>query len=170
VQTQFEALQHEYTLVLEHNKKLQQEGGDPSSSLSNLPADRGSGNGAASAESLKSLTTSYETKISALTDEKRELIMNNTSAAKNLQMAETRSWGLEQEIVELKESLCELQLGLERAQCDKENGGAAPTPRSAKKAPGDDKETKQPTTLLQSVQTVQVGGGEEAAEPECKQS
>jgi hypothetical protein len=111
---------------------------------------------------------SYENKIAELTEERRELVMNNTSAAKNLQMAESRSWTLEQEIVELKETVCELQLELERAtRCgdstNKENLANTETPLKSL-------EKSAPPTLLESVQTVNVGSDADQAQPECKQS
>ena len=184
---QNEALQNEYARLHEENKVLKEGGGGGGGRGGERRGSSRRKEDHVSAESLKSLTTSYEARIATLNEERRELVMNNTSAAKNLQMAETKNWQLDQEIASMKEQLCELRLELERALRGGRGGGGGGMGGEEAEGQGvRDKENvsenvrgrgegggggkQRPVqTLVESVQSVNVGG-EAEGEPECKQS
>jgi hypothetical protein len=153
---------------LEENKKMKEEGGGEGLGAGAGRAGRRRGGGGASVDSLKSLTDSYEAKIAALNEERRELVMNSSSAAKNLQLAETKAWQLDGQVRGLQEEIRTLKLDLARAgggDVDKEN---ARTNRG-EEAGAD--VAKAPTpSLLDSVQSVAIGEGSAEGQPECKQS
>lgn len=109
VQRQFEALHKEYNAVLAENKGLRKENSNISS-LQKCVVSAITG-------STEALTTSktyaplarprqeYDLKIESLTKEKRELLLQSTSAVAGMQRAEEEVWKTKEEITKLKKQL-----------------------------------------------------------------
>ena len=127
VQVQFEALQKEYNAVLVENRRLRKD----NSSISSLQkcvvsAITGSTEALTTSNTYASPATprkEYDMKIESLTKEKRELLIQSTSAVTGMQRAEEEAWKAKQEITKLKKQLraanmakSALQLTLERKQ------------------------------------------------------
>ena len=109
IQAQFEALQKEYNAVLVENRGLRKD----NSSISSLQkcvvsAIKGSTEALTTSNTYAPPTRSrkeYDLKIESLTKEKRELLLQSTSAVASMQRAEEEAWKAKQEITKLKKQL-----------------------------------------------------------------
>eukprot|EP00522_Entomoneis_paludosa_P008168 CAMPEP_0172455560 /NCGR_PEP_ID=MMETSP1065-20121228/12127_1 /TAXON_ID=265537 /ORGANISM="Amphiprora paludosa, Strain CCMP125" /LENGTH=647 /DNA_ID=CAMNT_0013208025 /DNA_START=75 /DNA_END=2018 /DNA_ORIENTATION=- len=110
---QYEKLQKEFNAVVEENRNLRrqarvyQDGGGVAASQQS-GRNRGS--------TMTQMRQEYEDTIAALNDEKRELVMKNSAAITQVEIAEKRTWEREQEIAKLKAETTSLQLSLQRAE------------------------------------------------------
>uniref|UniRef100_A0A7S1ZBF5 Hook C-terminal domain-containing protein n=1 Tax=Ditylum brightwellii TaxID=49249 RepID=A0A7S1ZBF5_9STRA len=144
VQSQFDALQTEYKVLVEENRRfLKQQhtqlhhqgnitGFLPNSivrgnsreddvNISTLHNAGGGGGsslatGGISNATFTQLRSEYEETIQKLQDEKREFVMRNSAAITDVQKAEQRSWELDEEVSRLKKELTSMQLALQRAE------------------------------------------------------
>lgn len=124
---QFENLQKEYNTLLEENRQLKQQNRhndhDPLGGImEDAPFDTAyHGRGTHSRSTVVQVRREYEEAISALNDEKRELLMKHSAAVADVEKAEKRSWEREQENEKLKAELTSLKLALQRAELTSEN-------------------------------------------------
>ena len=125
-QMQFETLQQEFNDVLEENKglkkKLAEGGAAPfdlgvnfshSSDAASLTRQYG---GTKDTSTISALRAEYEDTIQTLQDEKRELVMKNSSYLSDVQKSDQRSWELEEEMNKVKQALTTTNLALQRME------------------------------------------------------
>ena len=120
-QSQYEALQHEYNLVLEENKSLKSSpnpiGFGPESTMNAFDVNARMGytmGSQVSASSISQIRDEYEEKIEVLCDEKRQLIMKNSALVGDEKRALNQVWDLEVKVKDLQELNTKLQLQVER--------------------------------------------------------
>jgi chromosome segregation ATPase len=124
-QAQLEKLQKEYNAMLEENRNVKKQAryggtnvlGAISESNSSEDGSQGySRGGGVNRSTLSQMRLEYEEQIEGLNDEKRELIMKNSSASTDVQKAEQRAWEREQEVAKLKSEITSLKLARQRAE------------------------------------------------------
>jgi predicted nucleic acid-binding Zn-ribbon protein len=118
--SQFEELQRNFNEVLEENRTLKEklskntaDNFDPSYSFT-LSRNQAYSGSSMTSSSLTQLRAEYEEKIEELNDEKRELIMKNSSLITEEKKAQKRAWEFEVEVKRLENIITSLQLQLER--------------------------------------------------------
>lgn len=128
--SQLEKLQKEYNAVVEENRKLKKQVSSRGDLLlSSITEGGGDGDddqnpssyrkgGGVDRRALTQLRKEYEERIAELNDEKRDLIMKNTSAATDVHKAEKRAWEREEEISKLQQEITSLKLSLQRADLE----------------------------------------------------
>ena len=120
MQNQVEKLSQELEDAHNENKRLKQKidrqmSHDMTASFE-VQKTQGYSRGGVHTSALTQIKEDYEEQISNLTEEKRELIMKNSSAIRDVQKSESLVWEREQEISRLKDEMTSLQLQLQRAQ------------------------------------------------------
>ena len=115
---QYEELQRNYNDLLEENRSLKEKAVNhtqavDSSNAFNLTRPYSAG-ASVSASSLSQLRSEYEDKIEEINDEKRELVMKNSSLITDEKKAQKRAWELEVEVKRVENVNTSLQLQLER--------------------------------------------------------
>lgn len=125
-QSQLEKLQKEYTVLLDENRELKKAsrfghsmGVISESAMSEFDDDEQNNYGRAGGmtnEKLKEIKHEYDSHISNLVDEKRELLMKNYSASIDIEKAERRASEKEDEIARLKEEITSLKLQIQRQE------------------------------------------------------
>jgi chromosome segregation ATPase len=154
LQGQFESLQKEYNTLLEENRQLKRQnrnnGQDTLAGISEsgLLGSSYNGRGAVNRNTLFQVRQEYEETISALNDEKRELVMKHSASVADVEKAEKRSWEREQENEKLKADLTSLKLTLQRAELTKGDTssvdyGQSPNQASFYSAHEDEEDRKQ---------------------------
>ncbi len=123
-QSQYEALKHEYNLLLEENLSLKSSSKPteygPESVINGFDVNHarlGSysmGHNSVSASSISQIREEYEEKVEALCDEKRQLIMKNSALVTEEKRALSQVWDLEVKCKDLQELNTSLQLQVER--------------------------------------------------------
>lgn len=126
-QGQYEELQRNYNDLLAENRMLKEKvtSNTPTSDLVNsfnfASTTRPYSAGASiSASSLSQLRAEYEEKIEEINDEKRELIMKNSSLITEEKKAQKRAFEMEVKVKELENMTTSLQLQLERSNHQKD--------------------------------------------------
>ncbi|KAL7559382.1 hypothetical protein ACA910_008006 [Epithemia clementina (nom. ined.)] len=127
---QFEKLKKEFNAVVEENRNLRRQARMYQDGNSASPMDSIAENSSSRRDRGSTITQmrqEYEETITALNDEKRELVMKNTAAMTEVERAEKRTWEREQEVAQLKSQMTSLKLELERIHM---NNGADSTTAS----------------------------------------
>lgn len=137
LEDQFENLQGEFNNIFEENRRLKRQKTTFSESFSyhqitssplqldnfdivgtsQLHIDGGDDN--MSSAIISQLRSEYENSISTLIDEKRELVMRNSSAITDIQREKQKTLKLEKEIQRLQSEKTSIQLQLERSEVSK---------------------------------------------------
>lgn len=133
-QMQFETLQQEFNAMLAENKGLKKkitEGGavpfDLGGDFSHSSVTRQYG-ATKDTSTISALRAEYEDTIQTLQDEKRELVMKNSSYLSDVQKSDQRSWELEEELNKVKQALTTTKLALQRMERNQTIGdGGAPS-------------------------------------------
>ncbi len=122
-QSQYEALKHEYNVLLEENRALKSDnntntvGFGQENQINSFQANARIGysmSANVSASSILQIREEYEEKIEELCDEKRQLIMKNSALVTEEKRAITQVWDLERKVKDLQEQKTSLQLQVER--------------------------------------------------------
>lgn len=132
-QMQFETLQQEFNAMLEENKglkkKLAQGGAAPFdldfSHSSDVTSSSRQYGATKDTSTISALRAEYEDTIQTLQDEKRELVMKNSSYLSDVQKSDQRSWELEEELNKVKQALTTTKLALQRMERNQAIGGAS---------------------------------------------
>jgi chromosome segregation ATPase len=118
--SQLETLQNEFKNAIDENRELKRKMQDKEfhslSSIGEESSSRHYTRNRPNQSTLLQLRAEYEETIESLNDEKRELIMKNSSAITDVQKAERRAWLVEQDYSILKQDLTSLKLSNERLE------------------------------------------------------
>ena len=114
LEANYEALQREYNVLVEEIKRLQ-EGGAVAGGGEGVDFD-GDEVGSASMKSMNALRTEYESKLTELKNEKRELVLTLSANSANLQRAEARAWQLQRDLKEADEEAMKMKLDIARME------------------------------------------------------
>mmetsp|Transcript_41406 Transcript_41406/g.81141 ORF Transcript_41406/g.81141 Transcript_41406/m.81141 type:complete len:1042 (-) Transcript_41406:69-3194(-) len=116
VENRHNNLQKEYTILMEENRRLKRDGlvginttfDGPNGR--NVSFDGPNSNGA----TIMQVRSEYERVVDKLNFEKRDLVVQSSSAYSDIQKAEQRSWQLEEELKKVKDENVTLRLAIER--------------------------------------------------------
>lgn len=133
LQSQYDNLQKEYNALFEENKQLKLQNRHSSHDGLGTISEGGllqapyNGRGAQNRHSMPHVVREYEEAVSALNDEKRELLMKNAAAVADVEKAEKRAWEREEENEKLKAELTSLKLALQRAELSRDEESSRDT-------------------------------------------
>ena len=118
---QLERLQKEYNAILQENENLKKNAHHSSrSTMSSISEESDSYSRGGGRSTISQLRRDFEQTIESLNNEKRQLIMLNTSAEAETRKAEKLAWEKEDEMKRLKEEMTSLKLQLARAEYARE--------------------------------------------------